>query len=920
MTGSGPEAGADVFISYSRRDGEFVRRLYQALTERGRSCWVDWEGIPPSAKWMEELEAAIASSQGFLFVISPDSIDSEVCRQELEHAASLKKRIIPLVASDPPSADLVPGDVKARNWLHFRETDDFEAAITRLEETLDTDPEWAREHTRLVVRASEWEASGRDESFALRGRDLTAAERWLGDADDRKDPQPSQLQTEYVLASRGAATRSQRRRMVALGAALLISSTLAVVALLQFRRAEGEADVARSRELASSSTFTRATSPDLALALAVESARVAETPEAMQALRDALEANHLVRQIEGPGEAVWAVAVDNEGEVAAMGDGGGRIWVWEIASDRTQVMARLDSGDAAVNSIAFDPNGRRIAVAAGDRALLMGIDGKQDPVVLGDHGSKVWSAAFDPAGHRIVTTAADGSVRVWDQRGKPMATTAGHPAAAFTAVFSPDGSQIASGGRDRFVRVWNARSGRELEQLPVMDDAARTGTIVDVNSLAFDPAGDRVLVGAADGVGRFLNLEGAEKPIELPSGQQEVYGVDVDSSGRLAATGSLDGKVRIWDVGDRDRDPQLVRTLLGHAGGVNSVAFVPESRLVLSASSDGTTREWEATSDDSMLTLRGHRQGVLGVAVDSSGEAAVTTSLDRTARVWNLVSGERIDVIEADRDVWSPALSADGTRLLAGVGDGTARVWELPDDRELSRFDGHGFRVDATAMDADAELAVTGSLERRSSAKSWDPSTGAEIAEFDRHRDYVFSAALSPDGTRALTAGADRVARVWDPYTGSEIGALEGHTDWVRDARYSPDGSRIVTASEDGTARIWDASTFETIQTLRGHEEGVLAAAFSPDGDRIATASTDRTVRVWDPESGALLDTLEGHRDWVNDIAFTPSGQILTASYDDTAKLMSCKLCLPFEQLLALAEDALTHELTAEERAQYLHE
>jgi TIR domain len=48
-----------VFISYSRKDKEFVRRLHEALSRRGREAWVDWEDIRPTEEWMQPIYAAI---------------------------------------------------------------------------------------------------------------------------------------------------------------------------------------------------------------------------------------------------------------------------------------------------------------------------------------------------------------------------------------------------------------------------------------------------------------------------------------------------------------------------------------------------------------------------------------------------------------------------------------------------------------------------------------------------------------------------------------------------------------------------------------------------------------------------------------------------------------------------------------------
>ena len=209
---------ADVFLSYSRRDGDFVRRLSSALEEHGKDVWVDVEGIRDAEVFPEALRRAIESSDAFVFVISPESVRSSFCVEEVEHAARLNKRIVPL-GLRPADDDEVPEQVRLRNWIPAGEQEDFTTAIARLVKALDTDLEWERQHSRLTVRALEWEQSGRDRSFLLRGEDLKSGERWLAAGAD-KDPGPTALEREYLVAGRG---RVRRGRVViaALGIVVL---------------------------------------------------------------------------------------------------------------------------------------------------------------------------------------------------------------------------------------------------------------------------------------------------------------------------------------------------------------------------------------------------------------------------------------------------------------------------------------------------------------------------------------------------------------------------------------------------------------------------------------------------------------------------------------------------------------------------
>ena len=77
----------DLFISYSRKDKEFVRRLDEALQTRGREAWVDWEGIRPTEEFMQAIYGAIEGADTFVFVLTPDSVASAVCAREIAHAA-----------------------------------------------------------------------------------------------------------------------------------------------------------------------------------------------------------------------------------------------------------------------------------------------------------------------------------------------------------------------------------------------------------------------------------------------------------------------------------------------------------------------------------------------------------------------------------------------------------------------------------------------------------------------------------------------------------------------------------------------------------------------------------------------------------------------------------------------------------------
>jgi hypothetical protein len=162
---------ADVFLSYAREDLPFVRQLTAALQARDREVWVDLEDIVPSARWLEEIRTGITEADAVAFVITPDSVVSEICRTELNYATEVSKRLLPILARETPDGG-VPPALAELNWLSFLDGTDFEAGVDRLVEVLDTDLDRVHLHTRLLIQSREWETRDHDRSLLLRGGEL----------------------------------------------------------------------------------------------------------------------------------------------------------------------------------------------------------------------------------------------------------------------------------------------------------------------------------------------------------------------------------------------------------------------------------------------------------------------------------------------------------------------------------------------------------------------------------------------------------------------------------------------------------------------------------------------------------------------------------------------------------------------------
>jgi|SRR5262245_42036883 len=129
---------ADLFISYSRKDKDFVQRLAQALLAHKREAWVDWKDIPLTAEWQQEIFSNIERADNFAFIISPDSLASTNCKREIDHAAASNKRMIPILYRSVPD-DAVPETIARFQRLEIPVGAGFDTGLAALIQALDTD-------------------------------------------------------------------------------------------------------------------------------------------------------------------------------------------------------------------------------------------------------------------------------------------------------------------------------------------------------------------------------------------------------------------------------------------------------------------------------------------------------------------------------------------------------------------------------------------------------------------------------------------------------------------------------------------------------------------------------------------------------------------------------------------------------------
>lgn len=904
----------DAFISYSRKDKEFIKILAGALDKHEITYWVDWEGIPLASDWWKEIQEGIENADSFIFVISEDSVTSDVCRKEIDHAVADHKRIIPVLwkeIKDKEAFKNMHPSISSHNWIFMDEGKDLVEATQALLDTLQADPDHIKEHTRLLIRAKDWENDEHENSKLLGGADVTEAEQWLATASN-KDPAPAQLHHEFVLESRQRQRTIQRRILTGVSIALAISVVLTILSVFLYR----EAEISRAAALIAKAEAERNAQEALSLALSAGS-------------QLALLANNEIDLA-----VALAVAANDIDEAPIQVE---RVLADAVYSPGTRFLL----GDATdnINTVAFNPDGTQALVASEDGDIR--IYNTETAQLVGDlktEGHPLDVATFSHDGTHIAmgdcaevetSDAGDnvciaGDVVVYDvESGDILQTLSGHTTDVVSVAFSPDDTMIISGSTDETARVWNVETGEELH---MFDN--HNGGVVAVDMHPTEPI---ALTYAIQTAPITWNLETGEMIEEFtqhqvtgepnlvvgaavfsPDGQNILssYGIDL----RLwdYATGEITRQYRnghtsfINSVSFDEQGEQFVSSawrengfLLwnsiheepafrfdAHDDIVTSVAISPNSHYAVTGSQDDTARLWELTNGASIQQFVGSTDDIFSVAVHPDGDVIASAGYDDMVRIWDIETGDNTAVYEgATDDLWIVVYSPDGSLMASGGKDNIIRVMDAGSGEILQELDGHSNWITTLAFSHDSSKLASGSNDL--SVIIWDVESGEPIEcyfgeECIGDTDGQLRSVLFNADDSQLLVGAN-TARLIDLETGYVLQKFEGHTNRINTVAFSPDESQVLTGSADGNIRLWDIESGVTHLIFSGHIGQVRSVTFDPNGSHILSSSADGTVRLWNPKTGLEFRRYTAHSEWVNQAVYSADGEsVFSASWDDT--------------------------------------
>lgn len=444
------------------------------------------------------------------------------------------------------------------------------------------------------------------------------------------------------------------------------------------------------------------------------------------------------------------------------------------------------------------------------------------------HDLWVYNLDFNADGTRLASASLDRSTKIWDvETGVLLHKLSDRSETIHDVSFYPlkeNKSVLATGSWNKEVKIWDPDHNTTLGHLNTI--VGHTSEVRDVN---FNKIDNRMMIASAglDGqayiwdpyTGEILNKLVVDENDDCDLISTEATGImfSPNPEVNLVAVAYKNGKVNIWELVNRSKlDYECWQTIDSKAEKVFSIAFSPYAEYLAIASWDGSLIFWDINNDHELFKLTNHDDSIFAVTFNSHGDKLATASLDRTAKILNLSA--LMDSLSEEEDE-DPYLDYQNK-----VNDKELFRPEVDprDSIEVSlTLIGHNESLYGIAFHPVKDIIATSS--RDGTVKLWDSTNGRELSTLKGHTDMIMRVTFSPgDGDLLASSSFDGTAKLWNVQNENhprEILTLYGHDKPVIDVSFSPDQKLLATSSIDKTIRIYDLDVLLQLYTEDHAEE-----------------------------------------------------------------------------------------------------
>ena len=530
------------------------------------------------------------------------------------------------------------------------------------------------------------------------------------------------------------------------------------------------------------------------------------------------------------------------------------ICLWELDTGKLRV---LPGGRPGLSTVAFSPDGRRLAGFAGGLCLWDTSNGQLERRLV-DAEVDIGLVSFTADGRFLAASFGDRTeVLRWSlpdfQRLAPLGVAGlsrdplAHAMGVLALATSQSGSTLGVTCGDSRIQLWDIPTGTSLGELD--------GHRAPVTALAFCKEGEWLV--STDGfevklwdVPGQIELATLLRPDSLPNGPLNALAMSDD--GRWLACGGE--RAELWEFGV----PTFTGLLARHPDKVTSAASSPDGRL-LAWAGEGRLRLWQRARRkllydlaiaprDEVDVVFGHAGRLVAVA----GKGAVPIQL------FDTISG-RLRAEWSAEPATAATISPDGHELAVAHTDNVIRRWDIATGQITGTLVGHTGPVEHLVYSPNGKQLAAGKTDRsgpgNQTLQVWDINSGRIVHQLAAHRAVTFGVAFSPDGAQIASCGGDRKVKLWNAKSGELLATLDGHSQLVSGVQFSPDGLLLASCGRDGQVLVWDANSLLLLARLTGRVgRNFNGVAFTPADHQIISWGGPRrwldrgpgVVECWD--------------------------------------------------------------------------
>lgn len=853
-----PADSLDVFISYSRADADFARKLNDSLQIFGKLTWFDQESIATSsADFQQEIYRGIEVSDNFVFILSPDAINSAYCADEVEYAAKLNKRFVTILHRSIDTNKLHP-DLARIQWLDFNRYDrDFGQNFNELIRALETDREHVRNHTKWSQRAIEWEQKERSSDLLLRGGEFAIAHNWLEESKEaQKKPIPTPLQEIFLKNSQAAIEaeiRKEKHQKTILRSLVTVMTGVSIMAIcasiyafigqqkaarneIQALAAVADADLVVNKEFDSLLIGLRAAqriekNPFLS-AQQRQQLKNQITNTLQQTLYSVTEKNRF--QHSG---GVTTLAISPNGERIATADYDS-VKIWTMTGQKIE----LKDKDFEIwnTRLFFSQDGKTLITIPSYENTLIKRWNAETGAFIGafENGKKFKFASPLSVNKRYSTlTTFDGKfTQLWDETGQLITKIESKDEYGIHLNLSNDGQILISqetvddSGKQQ-IKV-RKRNGEEISQFDLKE-----------NFFIDEISSDAKVIFLSNG----KTIESRNQQGELI---HEIYKLDETKQQDFQISDLLishDGTFLIINVAPKNTNSSdstiEILSLTGEKISQEAInftdevfsSFSPDGKYFTSINTKNKSITLWNNSGEKLKILKGHTDWIYDVQFSPNSNYIASISLDGTLRLWSLTN-QLVQSINSSNSAWSsnPLWHENRHFFMNWVKDGALQL--------------HSMEIPAKSTTILAD--TTGNV-------SWDMTDDAQTIAIMNNQAY---------DRWSVEDASKYTVQVWHrdsnqlediiPKSQNKKGYVESHL--------SPDGKNLLMTTwqdqEKGFIELWNVekkflkTLLPTASTL--HNEPV---SWINNGENFVTIEQNK-VKLWDKD-GELVATLMDESD-----------------------------------------------------------